>query len=280
MRAKAPVIAAIDEPGDVVSFLNATMGMTLHDATREYMKSAATISSIASSPSNVRVSSLAYGTPLRAFLVTLLNSCQLDVGPALFEGIVDAVVGAHPNRRSVYVSDLIYRDVPGAEQSKICSASDTPSKSLIGDTGRQYETMLTGGDFSVVTCPLALYVSAKGANYETAHPWLPMVGPARCILWGPYIHLPRGKWLAHVIIAVRGNISGNVLQIQILRGLSEYMTTLAKLEENGAFECELEFEIDDPLDRLEITFTLKEGAIEGDFRVVSLTFSKMAKAPW
>ena len=276
VRAKAPIIVAIDDPKDVVSFL-VTGGLPLQTAMRDYMKSAATISAIASSASNVRVSTPAYEMSIRAFLVEILSKCRLEIGRELLEGAIAAVIGDHPKHDAASVGDLICRDVPGAELPTTCSALDFRSKALVDKIGRQYGAMLTGSDYSPVECPLALYITDRGV-YEPENPWLSMVGPARCILWGPYIHLPSGRWLAHLTVAVRENGSGNVLHIQILRELSMGISAIAKLEAVGTFDCHLEFEIDDPLDRLEITFTLNEGAIEGDFRILDLTFSKVVTA--
>jgi len=120
-----------------------------------------------------------------------------------------------------------------------------------------------------------LYIADNEVKYDTASPWLSMVGPARCILWGPYIHLPLGTWRARVVIAVRDNFSGNVLQIKVVRALSDYAEANTILHASGVFELDMEFQIDEPIDPLEVTFTLKEGAIEGAFRLVGMSFSKI-----
>lgn len=273
VRSKAPIIVATDDPKDVVSFLVAAKGLSLQTAVREYMKSAAALGAIASSPSIVRLSSPAYEMPLRAFLAKIVSKCRLEIGLQLLEGTIAALIGDHPKKDAVSVGDLLYRDVPGAEHPGTYSALDVRSQAVVEGISRQYEAMITGSNYAHVECPLALYITEDGI-YETDNPWLSMVGSARCILWGPYIHLPSGGWLANLTVAVRENLSGNVLQIQILRELSECITAVAKLEAVGTFECQLEFEIDDPLERLEVTFTLNEGAIEGDFCVLDLTFSK------
>jgi len=273
-RAKAPIIAAVDDPRDVVSFRVSAEGLPIQQALRDYTRSVAILDFFSSVPTSTRVESSAYSKPFRTFLIELVNSCRLDIGMELREAVVAAVTGTPSGGDDISVGDLVVRDVPGADRPGECSALDARSKSLVEDIGRQYEAMPHGGDRATVACPLMLYIADKQICYEPEHPWLSMVGPARCILWGPYIHLPRGKWSAQVTFAVRGNISGNVLRIQVLRELSECATAVAKLADFGVFACELGFEIDDPLDRIEVTFALQEGAIEGEFRLVSLTFSR------
>ena len=275
VRARASFITAIEAPSDVVSFLVSARGMTLLGAFREYMKSAAALESITSLPLGCHVSSSAHYTPLPGFLDGLLHSCRLEIGPALIEEVAAAIVDQHPQGASVTVGHLICRHVVGAERPGTASALDDRSKALADTLGQQLGSICIGDPSQPIECPLTLFIGDNEVEYDTANPWLSMVGPARCILWGPYVHLPMGKWRARAAIAIRENFSGNVLQIKVMRALSPYAEVNASLPSSGVFEFDMEFEIDEPIDPLEITFTLKEGAIEGALRLISMSFSRI-----
>lgn len=274
VRARAFFVSAIDAPRDVVSFLVSARGMTLAGAFREYMKSAASLELVTSLPRGCHVSSSVYDIPLPEFLAGIFSSCRLAIGPALVEEVAARVFDRHPREESVTVGDLICRDVAGAERPGARAALGEPGNALAGALGQHRELMFTGDPSLSVECPLMLYIADNEVTYDASSPWISMVGPARCILWGPYIHLPIGRWRVRVAIGVRENFSGNVLQIKVVRALSDYAEANAILQVSGVFDFDMEFEIDEPIDPLEVTFTLKEGAIEGAFRLIGMSFSK------
>lgn len=276
VRAGASFVTAIDAPSDVVSFLVSARGMTLPGAFREYMKSTASLEPITSLPLGCHVSSSAHYTPFPGFLRGVLNSCRLEIGPALIEEVAAAIVDQHPQGASVTVGHLICQHVVGAERPGTASALDDQGKALADTLGQQIGSICIGDPSQSIKCPLILYIGDEEVVYDSVGPWLSMVGPARCILWGPYVHLPMGRWRAQAAIAVRENFSGNTLQIKVVRALSTYAEVNASLQPSGAFEFDMEFEIDEPIDPLEITFTLKEGAIEGALRLIGMSFSRIA----
>lgn len=273
-RSKANVFLVLDGPRDVVSYLLEAKGMSVQAAVREYLKSVATLNSFASASSTVRFSSAIYGVPFRTFLVDLLRSCQLAIGPALLTAISDRIVDQHPKGDVVSVGDLVLRHNGTVDQHISAPGLEPESAALVEQFGRQYGLLSGSDDVRALKCPRALYI-ADGAIYEPADRWLPLVGPARCFLWGPYIHLPEGSWLVTASIGVRDNYSGNKLRCEVLRGLSVYHVVEAVLPKAGRFEFEIKFEVVDPSEPLEVTFWLCEGAIEGFFRLADLEFRRL-----
>lgn len=272
-RAKAPIIAANDTAPDVVSFAVGALGMSTEIAMREYLKSKATQNSVLHAPSSIQVSSAAYALPFRVYLEDLTRCCPLDIDRALLDAITTAVVGQHPAGDSAPVGDLIVRDIKGAEKPGQYSVLDADSLALVDRLGSQFESILAGDRQSNLRCPQTLYI-ADGAIYGLADRWRPLLGPKRCFLWGPYIHLPKGQWFVRARIAVRENRSGNKLRVEVLRAISLHRAIEALLPAEGVFEFEMEFEVVEPRDPIEVTFTILEGAIEGAFRLVDIGFHR------
>lgn len=273
-RSKAPIFLTFDRPRDVISYLLEAKGMSVQAALREYLKSVATLNSFASASSTLRFSSAVYGVPFRTFLMDLLKSCQLAIGPALLSAIADRIVDLHPNGHAASVGDLVLRHVELYEKHISGSHPNPERSSLVEQFGREYGLLSGRDDVRTLKCPHALYI-ADGMTYEPPDRWLPMLGPARCFLWGPYIHLSEGSWLVKAMIDVQDNHSGNKLRCEVLRGLSVHRVVETALPEAGRFEFEIEFEVVEPLDPLEVTFWLCEGAIEGLFRLADLEFRKI-----
>lgn len=93
-----------------------------------------------------------------------------------------------------------------------------------------------------------------------------LTGPARPILYGPYMHLPPGDWQITIRITVSENKSGNALLVEWLSG-SEIRQSgrISALPEAGHFQFVLRVTIVDPREPLQIRLSILEGAIEGIF---------------
>lgn len=89
-----------------------------------------------------------------------------------------------------------------------------------------------------------------------------LVGPARFIVFGPYLHLPAGVWTATIDFEVANNDSGNVLIVDTA-GTSFPTIASTPLPPNGRFTFEHTFEVTDPRTAIELRLATAQGAIEG-----------------
>ncbi len=91
-----------------------------------------------------------------------------------------------------------------------------------------------------------------------------LTGRARLLLYGPFLHLPRGTWIAEISFEVRENFSGNVLKVDIYHDgiIGEWKFSLP---DKGSFTFELPLKVFEPRHPIQIRFYLMEGAIEGTF---------------
>ena len=131
-----------------------------------------------------------------------------------------------------------------------------------------------------VSWPPALFFC--GDNIPLAGP-CSLTGPARTIIYGPYLHLPPGDWVATVDFQVADNLSGNVIVSDITSSVVIHSEDLVEKElargefglpVSGLFTFEQAFEVASPLETLQIRFSTKEGAIEGSFAMRKITVSR------
>lgn len=89
-----------------------------------------------------------------------------------------------------------------------------------------------------------------------------LTGGARCVIYGPYFHLPPGHWDAKLSFNIDEDCYGQIFTIEIFSG-----ETLGKLrvcpEGIGSFEAAMHVDIVDPKTPIEIRFMMDSGAIEG-----------------
>ena len=102
-----------------------------------------------------------------------------------------------------------------------------------------------------------------------------LTGPARFIYYGPYFALPRGRWLAELVIEVSDCFSDNQIAVDVVSG-SVLAAVKAKLPAQGIYSCELAFDIRAASNPIEIRLQLLTGAIEGMLMLRSVHLSRVA----
>jgi hypothetical protein len=124
-----------------------------------------------------------------------------------------------------------------------------------------YAPLMAGRWPDEIVWPLDLFLRPDN------RPWrdpIDLTGPARAVLFGPYMHLPVGDWTARVEFEIDGAVSG-VEAVTDVR-MNEVVTekTFA-MPAKGIYGYELSFRVADPHHAVEIRLFMKKGAIEGVF---------------
>lgn len=118
------------------------------------------------------------------------------------------------------------------------------------------------------------------ALIEARAPHLPasgaidLIGPARCLTFGPYLNLPQGRWRACFTFIASDNASGNTLGFDIACDQEIKVDRWFDFREAGKFAFTCEFETRDPFSPLEFRTFLRRGSIGGEFQPVSLTLER------
>lgn len=136
-----------------------------------------------------------------------------------------------------------------------------------------YDAILERKLITEVTWPAGILLDADKRTLLADQP-IELVGPARFLVYGPYFGLPRGKWIAEPLFDVYENASGNAVVIDLVADGKPIVAGKFSLPKEGAFACDLPFEVLQPNQTLEIRFLLEEGAIEGRFVLREVHFRR------
>lgn len=123
------------------------------------------------------------------------------------------------------------------------------------------KSLMSGRNVDHFFWPQEIFIPADTPNEILIGP-IEMLGPARCLSYGPYLHLPMGRWDIAVELAVEANLSGNRIEIQFVHG-STVVSDAFDLPKAGSFLVRAHLDIDEPRAPLEIRIFMREGAIEG-----------------
>ncbi|TXI03068.1 MAG: hypothetical protein E6Q76_14560 [Rhizobium sp.] len=97
---------------------------------------------------------------------------------------------------------------------------------------------------------------------ETLDDIVDLTGGARCLLYGPYLHLPAGQWNAKLAFDVDEDCYGQVFTVEVHSG--ELLGRLRICPEGtGSFVAAVPVNVVDPRAPIEIRLMMDSGAIEG-----------------
>lgn len=104
-----------------------------------------------------------------------------------------------------------------------------------------------------------------------------LVGPARCLYYGPYLYLPRGHYVGEVAFGVSSEIRDMYLRIEAVSGesITDFSTRARK---GGLYILPFEFSHDDASQHIEVRVLIDRGEIEGHLGLahVSITPTRLA----
>jgi hypothetical protein len=89
-----------------------------------------------------------------------------------------------------------------------------------------------------------------------------LVGPARCLYYGPYLHLPRGDYSGEIAFGLSSEIRDTLLRVQVVCGedLDEFVS---RARHGGLYTLPFEFSIADASKAIEVRLLMDRGEIEG-----------------
>lgn len=118
-----------------------------------------------------------------------------------------------------------------------------------------------------VVWPVSLFTCPDVEHWREP---IDLTGPARAVMYGPYLHLPPGGWVARVEFEIDEALSGVEAATDVF--ISEVLVQKVFLmPAKGIFAYELAFAVSDPRHAVEIRLFTKRSAIEGRLLVRSVT---------
>ena len=149
---------------------------------------------------------------------------------------------------------------------------DPASRSLMITTLECFQPMYRHREVGVMEWAPTGFLTTEPAGAPYSGP-IELVGPARMLIYGPYLHLPLGRWTATIQIEVGDNQSGNVLVVDVFGGVERQMIK-ANLPAQGRFEFTMPIVVNDLNAPVEIRFVIAQGAIGGWFNLLGVTVAR------
>lgn len=268
MRSRAPYLVFTEDVMDVLNRLSQTTGTTDLPLVRAMSASIACISQIRSHPMIVTVQRQKMGpVQIHRILGHFCRTLGINLSK---EGIVRCLEklgadfsGPAPDlsriprfEESAKKLDAHYM-APGAKYEGI----SPEIREIARDVLKPLDGSIMRTPIREMIWPLQTFLLAdkEGANIVSE---IELVGRARCVVYGPYFHLPPGEWTARFSLRIDNEIYGQIFTIEIHN--SELLSKIRiRPSQTGSFVADAQFLVERAKEPIEIRLFTESGAIEG-----------------
>jgi hypothetical protein len=267
-----PVVFAADEPEDIVSFLVASRDLSVDQALRLMCQSISTLSVLCGASTVCKVRKERYSNDARDYVEQIVEIFGFIASEEQLGNILSQLITNHQAGSEASLGQQILRDIPQSRLPGDYQILGGEARELTRRVSEQYGAILRNKPLDRFIWPREIFYDCDRPGQFVSGPQL-LVGGSRCLIFGPYFHLPRGVWDVHVEVEVEDNISGNEIHSDVFCAHAVMLAGInAVLPIRGVFAYQMTFEVVEPFLPLEVRIELRQGAIEGTFllRVVEL----------
>lgn len=269
IKSRAPIVLFVDNFDDTVGYISEARAMSVSDSIRLASRSLCALEPLIRSDLVLKFDARTYGRPVRE----VLREIGEFFGAKLSDESLDRVaVSLAGNNGSDNLSDYLFRAFPVAKSPGTSLQRMAPEdRRIVTHLLKPYTAVASGQPFERMDWPISMFMDSA----DLTRPFsgrVELLGPARFLAYGPYLHLTPGKWCADVVFEIAENHSGNLLYADVYAGdiLSVINTPLPA---EGTYKFQIVFDLEDALEPVQLRFQTLSGAIEGvvTFNRIELT---------
>jgi hypothetical protein len=117
--------------------------------------------------------------------------------------------------------------------------------------------------------PMDLFFEGKPPYGKISVP-VDLTGPARCLIYGPYLCLPQGRWLLEASLHIKITHGSNRLGFDIIEKGSLRNEFYFDIAQSGSYDISIPFEVTNSFSPMEFRLHLGSGSIGGELTQIFL----------
>lgn len=267
VRIRVPIVFFVEDCHDSVGYIMTANGDNVRTAIQMYSQSVACIAPFVDAVNVSLLKRPHSGTTLATLIDRLLDAVQISLPDSAIARVMADMSpsGEAPDKQTL--GDQLERHRPAARSPGAYRKLLPPDQTdLVEEALSPYEDILSGHAPAFVW-PARLFRDAQRPDEPIEGP-VDLVGPARALMFGPQLHLCRGRWRASVTFRIADNLSGNILRVDAISDNKICNSGEGGLPQSGVFSFDIDFIVRDPLMPCSILLANKSGAIEGSLEVI------------
>ncbi|NOW49027.1 hypothetical protein FHW96_005218 [Novosphingobium sp. SG751A] len=190
-----------------------------------------------------------------------------DAGPDQSGGVISDVSDAVPAGVAEIITLPSLHEIRGRQ-------SDLATSLAIAQLAHFYNAarMETATKLSL---PLQVFTNGSPPFAQTDGKF-DLVGPARCLTFGPFLYLPVGRWQVVFEFETSGSLTTNSFRFDVIADGKVATKDIVHINQSGKFCFSDTFEIHRPWLPVEFRTFLDKGAIEGHFTLSAVTIDLLS----
>ena len=223
---KARFVVALGDPRSAVADLVGSANGDLRTVTRAIANSCPFVMRCASSPGAITIRGYQAGTDAVEAVMAIARHFELTLYDGEAQRIVDELAAR----------GLRYAAAP-------CEDPITTHK-LVEGALTAYAEWFAGGDLARIIWPRELFNADSSSGLIHA---LDVSGGTRILIYGPYIHLPAGSWMARVILGFSPEAAGHSFYVDAYSGGQRALAHRSfQPMKAGVYTLDIDFSLDEP----------------------------------
>lgn len=269
-----PSIILVEDPADITGYIMRERGLHWSWAARLTNQCIAALSDLFLEQ-NTLMLKREYELTFEEFFNAIAQHCNIPMSSEQLDQIMLRVDPAGGFSRSTPLEDAMLQRIKHARPVGYVDESLTPDeRAVMEGIHTPMRDLIACREITGIALDPQMLISGDRPQ-STLYGVIEMLGPARCLCYGPYVHLPCGDWHAVLEFAISENLSGNTFDIDVYH--RDVITVESfELPTMGRFAAHVPFRVVDPRDAVQIRLIMREGAIEGLLDVKSISFSSVS----
>jgi hypothetical protein len=256
----------LGDPAADLAFQQRVLAQPPLDSLRALTQSAATLCDMRAGALLIRQSS----RPAAAVIQRVLAALGLPgTGPAA-EAVIQRFAGPHA---ALPLAQAVEWYAAGHLPVRAAQPQDAPiaeAKAVQAILAPAYAAIATG-EAGRIVWPRACFFDGDRPG-AIAPPWIEVAGGARILFYGPYLHLPRGRWRLTVQLAFSDDLDKTSFSIEVVCGGIKARGRI-KPAASGTFYAAFPFEHDTPAEPVEVRIATDHGSIFGRMALIDAAFT-------
>ena len=260
---EVPTLIAVESPITCVMQQVSITGRSYLEAIRPITQSLSLIAAASSNPDTANIHDSHLEVTAMEFLSWLTRFvflCPEDESHALSSAILARLGLEGADTVATSAAKLQSRINDPQAKASIQQNSRQTTQTLM-DVSEGLVDFIRGTDDVEVKWPVDFFYD--GNNFTTPAPLIMDIsGPARCLYYGPYLHLPEGLWEGRFYFGLSPGAIDTHLRIEVYTDQLQ-VSYLAHARDGGVFVMPIELDITDSRQPIQLRLFIDRGEIEG-----------------
>lgn len=253
---RIPVVLALDEPSYSAAFHVKSGNLGPRDAVKPVTQSLSLLAAMTKLQHSFVLSSMDYQRSVPHVVASL--ALALGVSRQEISVITKAFRGWQVTSLARSIEKHVLHGSAFTDLDRLVSP---PDGACIIKASRGLVDLILGQEPAEIVWSREFFYD--GATLTSPAPMMiDMTGPARCLYYGPYLHLPVGRWEARIFLGFSDQTIDTWLKVDVYTDDVQAIF-LSRVKRGGVYMMPIAFEVNDPRQPIQLRIFIERGEIDG-----------------